>query len=227
MLELKAFPQRIECFDVSNFQGNEAVASQATFIDAEPAKTLYRRYRVRTVRGANDFAMLKEILERRIARGIKDGDLPDLLLVDGGLGQMNVALRVLDRLGAEDLDVLGIAKVREGKRKIRGKERIYSPHLPEPLLLEGNSEALYLLERIRDEAHRFAIVYHKKLRSKRLGQSVLDDVPGVGPVLKRRLLAAFGSIDGLRSASVRELTAVQGVSRDLASRVKDFLELRS
>jgi excinuclease ABC subunit C len=171
--------------------------------------------------------MLQEVLERRLAKGIREKDLPDLLLVDGGLGQMNVALRVLDRLGAEDLDVLGIAKVKENGRKVRGKERIHSPHMSEPLLLEGNSEALYLLERIRDEAHRFAITYHKKLRSKRLGSSLLDEIPGVGPVLKRRLLAAFDSVEGLRKASVGELASVQGVSAGLAARMREFLELRS
>jgi excinuclease ABC subunit C len=230
MLELKSYPRRIECFDVSNFQGKEAVASQATFIEGESAKALYRHYRVRTIDGADDYGMLAEVLERRIARGIREGDLPDLLVVDGGRGQLNVALKVLDRLGVEDMDVLGIAKVKEGGRKqrrVRGKERIYMPHLPDPLLLEGISESLYLLERIRDEAHRFAIGHHKQLRSKRLEASVLDDVPGVGPVLKRRLLAAFGSVDALRNASVAELVSIQGVSQGLACRLRDFLALRS
>jgi excinuclease ABC subunit C len=229
LLELQRLPRRIECFDISNFQGKEAVASQATFIDGEPAKTLYRHYRVRTVEGADDYGMMREILERRIARGVEKSDLPDMLLVDGGRGQLNVAIQVLDRLGVDDVDVLGIAKVREGSknRKVRGKERIYSPRLTEPLLLEGNSEALYLLERVRDEAHRFAITYHKKLRSKRLQTSVLDSIPGVGPVLKRRLLAAFGSVDGLRRAHVKELASIQGVSGALAARLKEILDVPS
>ena len=229
MLELKTYPRRIECFDVSNLQGKEAVASRVTFIDAEPAKALYRHYRVRTIEGANDYGMMEEVLRRRFARGVKEGDLPDLLLVDGGRGQLNVALRVLDELGVEELDVLGIAKVRdeERKRKVRGKERIYSPHLTEPLLLEGNSESLYLLERVRDEAHRFAITHHKRVRSKSFETSALDAVPGVGPVLKRRLLAAFGSVPRIREASVSQLTMVQGVSTSLAARLKEFLGGRS
>lgn len=229
LLDLGAYPRRIECFDISNFRGKQAVASQVTFIDGEPARSLYRHYRVRTVTGSDDYGMLREVLERRVARGLKESDLPDLVLVDGGRGQLNVALDVVDRMGAADLDVLGIAKVRdEGRRrKARDKERIYSPLLAEALLLEGNSEALYLLQRIRDEAHRFAITYHKKLRSKQLKTSVLDSIPGVGPVLKRRLLAAFGSVDDVRRAGVEELASIQGVSRDLAARVKEFLDLRA
>ena len=229
LLELKKYPRRIECFDISNFRGREAVASQVTFIDGEAAKTLYRHYRVRTVEGSDDYGMMREILERRIVRGIKERNLPDLLVVDGGRGQLNVALELVRRLGVEDIDALGVAKVRaeNGRRKVRDKERIYSPLLPEPLLLEGNSEALYLLQRVRDEAHRFAITYHKKLRSKRFEASILDSIPGVGPVTKRRLLAAFGSIDAVRRAGTAELSAIQGVSSDLASRIKEFLALRS
>lgn len=229
LLELKRYPQRIECFDVSNLHGREAVASQVTFVDGVPAKALYRHYRVRTVEGANDYGMMKEILERRIARGVKEESLPDLLVVDGGRGQLNVAREVTTRLGVDDIDLMGIAKVREGKgkRKVRDRERIYMPLLGEPILLEGNSEAFYLLQRIRDEAHRFAITCHKKLRSKRLETSVLDSIPGVGPVLKRRLMAAFGGIEGIRRAGVAELSSVQGVSHDIAARVKEFLDLRA
>ena len=229
LFELRSFPRRVECFDISNFQGKQAVASQVCFIDGDPARTLYRHYRVRTIEGANDYGMMEEVLERRIARGLKESDLPDLVIVDGGKGQMNVALKVLDRLGVEDVDVLGIAKVRDEKRRrrVRDKERIHSPHLPEPVLLEGISEGLNLLQRIRDEAHRFAITYHKNLRSKRLSASVLDSIPGVGPVLKRRLLAAFGSIEGLKKAGAGDLKAVQGVSGELAGRIKDFLGHRS
>jgi excinuclease ABC subunit C len=226
VLDLERFPRRIECFDVSNLGGKEAVASRVTFIDAAPAKTHYRHYRVQTVKGADDYGMMEEILERRIARGIKESDLPDLLMVDGGKGQMNVALKVLNRLGVEGIGVLGIAKVRSGtaKKKVRGQERIHAPHLPEPLLLNEATGPLHLLERIRDEAHRFAITYHKKLRSKRLEASALDGIAGLGPVLKRRLLAAFGSMDEIRRAGESELTAVQGVSRKLAAKIRESLE---
>ncbi len=229
VLELERYPRRIECYDVSNFGGSEAVASRVTFVDAEPAKALYRHYRIRTVEGSNDYGMLEEILERRIVRGLAEGDLPDLLVVDGGKGQMNVALKVLSRLGVEGVGVLGIAKVKDKsrRRRIRGEERVYAPGLPEPLLLRDRTNPLHLLERIRDEAHRFAITYHKKLRSKRLESSVLDGVPGIGPVLKRRLLRIFGSVAGIRDADNSELSAVQGVSKDLAARIKEHLQQRS
>ena len=229
VLELERYPRRIECYDVSNFGGSEAVASRVTFVDAEPAKALYRHYRIRTVKGSNDYGMMEEILERRVVRGLNEGDLPDLLVVDGGRGQMNVALRVLERLGVEGVGVLGIAKVKDESRRkrIRGEERVYAPSLPEPLLLRDRTNPLHLLERIRDEAHRFAITYHKKLRSKRLESSALDDIPGVGPVLKRRLVRIFGSVAGVRDADVSELSAVQGVSRGLAARIKERLQQRS
>ncbi len=229
VLELERFPRRIECFDVSNLGGKEAVASRVTFIDALPAKSLYRHYRVKTVAGADDYGMMEEILERRVVRGLKEGDLPDLLMVDGGKGQMNVALKVLRRLGVEGIGVLGIAKVRDERRrrKIRGKERIHAPHLPEPLLMGEGTGALHLLERVRDEAHRFAITYHKVLRAKRLESSALDGVPGLGPALKRRLIGAFGSVAALRGAEEAELAGVQGVSRKLAARIKEHLEQQS
>jgi excinuclease ABC subunit C len=225
LLSLKKFPRRIECFDVSNIQGRDAVASCATFIDGEPARNLYRRYKIKTVEGADDYGMLEETLERRLVRGIKEGDLPDLLLLDGGRGQLNVALRVLARLGVDELDALGIAKVRdrESRRRIKGREKIFHPDLADPLLLEGNSTALLLLQRIRDEAHRFAITYHQKLRSRKMEHSILDDIPGVGPVLKQRLLYEFGSLARLRQASAETIAQLPGVSKSLAGRIKDFL----
>ena len=228
VLELERFPRRIECYDVSNFRGAEAAASRVTFIDAEPAKALYRHYRVKTVKGADDCGMLEEILGRRIARGINEGDLPDLVMVDGGRGQMNVALKVLDRLGVAGVGVVGIAKVRDEarKRRVRGEERVFTPRLSQPLLLREGTGPLHLLERIRDEAHRFAITYHKNLRSKRIEASILDAVPGLGPVLKRRLLGVFGGVERIRGATVAELAAVKGVSRDLAARIKEHLEHR-
>lgn len=226
VLELERFPRRIECFDVSNFQGAEAAASRVTFIDGEPARTLYRHYRVKTVKGADDYRMLEEVIERRIARGMAEGDLPDLLVVDGGKGQMNVARKVMDRLGVKGVGVIGIAKVRdEGrKRRVRGEERVHAPNLAEPLLLREAAGPLHLLERVRDEAHRFAVGYHKKLRAKKFESSVLDSVPGVGPVLKRRLLERFGSVERMREAGVAELSAVPGVSRELAGRIKARLD---
>ena len=225
LLSLQRYPRRIECYDISNIHGADAVGSGVSFIDGEPSKSHYRHFKIRTVSGSDDYGMMREMLERRLSRGMKEGDLPDLLVVDGGRGQLNVALEALDRLGVEAVDAVGIAKVREADsgRKIRGKEKLYLPRLPEPLLLEGNSRALYLLERIRDEAHRFAITHHKRLRSKKLGKSVLDDVPGVGPVLKQRLLEELGSVARIRQAPVEVLATVKGMSRRLAQALKDAI----
>jgi excinuclease ABC subunit C len=225
LLSLQRFPRRIECYDISNIHGADAVGSGVAFIDGEPSKHHYRHYKIRTVSGSDDYGMMREVLERRLSRGMKEGDLPDLLVVDGGRGQLNVALAVLERLGTENVDTVGIAKVRESdsKRKVRGKEKIYVPGLPDPLLLEGNSTALYLLERVRDEAHRFAITHHKRLRSKKIGHSALDEVPGIGPVLKQRLLEEFGSVARVRRAPLEVLSAVPGMSPRLAQALKDAL----
>jgi excinuclease ABC subunit C len=225
LLSLQQYPRRIECYDISNIQGAHAVGSGVVYVDGEPAKSLYRHYKIRTVEGSDDYAMMREVIERRLSRALKDGDLPDLLVIDGGRGQLNVALDVIERLGADGVDAVGIAKVRsgDGRRKVRGKERIHMKDIAEPLLLEGNTPALYLLERVRDEAHRFAITYHKRLRGKRIGHSKLDDVPGVGPVLKNRLLREFGSLARVRSAPVQVLAAVPGVSARLAQAIKDAL----
>lgn len=225
LLSLQRFPRRVECFDISNIQGTDAVGSGVTLIDGEPSKAHYRHYTIRSVKGADDYGMLREVLERRLSRGLKEGDLPDLLVVDGGRGQLNVALDVLERLGVDNVDAVGVAKVREagGKRKARGKERIYMRDLPEPLLLEDNSTALFLLERIRDEAHRFAITHHKRLREKKLTHSALDLVPGVGPVLKSRLLEEFGSVARIKKAPLKELASVRGVSPRLAQALKNAL----
>jgi excinuclease ABC subunit C len=225
LLSLQRFPRRIECYDISNIHGTDAVGSGVTFVDGEPSKAHYRHYKIRTVKGSDDYGMMREVLERRISRGVNEGDLPDLLVVDGGRGQLNVALDVLDHLGAEDVDTVAVAKVRERdtKRKIRGKEKIYTRDLPDPLILEGNSTALYLLERVRDEAHRFAITHHKRLRSKKLEKSALDDIPGIGPVLKQRLLEEFGSVARIRKAPVEVLASVRGMSCRLAQALKDAL----
>jgi excinuclease ABC subunit C len=224
LLSLERYPRRIECFDISNIQGARAVGSGVTFIDGEPAKSLYRKYRIRTVQGSDDYAMMREVLERRVSRGQKEGDLPDLLMVDGGRGQLNVALEVLGRLGAESVMAIGIAKVRAaGNRKVRGQERIHLPGHSDSILLDGASPALYLLERVRDEAHRFAIAYHRELRGRSMGESRLGAIPGIGPVLKQRLLAEFGSLERIRKAPLEAVAAVPGVSRRRAQAIKDAL----
>jgi excinuclease ABC subunit C len=224
ILSLENYPRRIECFDISNIQGTKAVGSEVVFIDGEPAKGLYRRYKIRTVAGSDDTGMMREVLERRVTRGLKEGDLPDLLIVDGGRGQLNVALSVLKRLGADAVAAIGIAKVRDDKnRKVRGQERIHLPGVEEPLIPDRESQALYLLERVRDEAHRFAVQYHRTLRGKAMGESKLDGIPGIGAVLKQRLLAEFGSVERIRKAPLEALVAVPGLSPRKAQTVKDAL----
>jgi excinuclease ABC subunit C len=173
----------------------------------------YKRFRIRTVAGADDFASLREVLERRFARALEEGTpLPDLVLIDGGRGQLNVGVHVLQELGLDYLPVISLAKQ---------EEEVYRPDSLHPLVLDRTSPALQALQRIRDEAHRFAITYHKKLRAKRTIQSVLDTIPGVGPTIRTSLLKTLGSARRVREASVAELASVPKVTPKLAQRLYD------
>ncbi len=214
-------PGRIECFDVSNVQGTSAVASMVVFENGSPARSEYRRFQIKTVEGPNDFEMMREALTRRFrrARSEEDGQgswrkLPDLLVIDGGKGQLGVGVEVLREAGLEGLPVIGLAKQ---------QEEIFRPGHARSLVLPRTSEALYLLQRIRDEAHRFAITYHRGVRSKKSVQSALDSVPGVGPKRKKLLIQAFGSVKAIRRASVEEIAAVRGIDRATAERVKESI----
>jgi len=222
-LGLPAPPLRIECFDISTIQGTNTVGSMVVFEEGRPRSGEYRRFRVRTSAVApgrpDDYASHREVLRRRFYRALEAEEgaaeelrwrLPDLVVIDGGLGQANAARGVLDELGLRDLPVVGLAKERE---------EIFVPNLSTPLVLAANSQALYLVQRLRDEAHRFAITYHRKLRAKSQTRSVLDDVAGVGPARKRALLRVFGSTRQMRSASVDQIAAVPGISRALAETI--------
>ncbi len=209
-LELPEAPLRIECFDVSNLQGTEIVASMVVMEDGLPKRSDYRRFKMRHQPGQDDFASMEEALTRRFRRYLAERDQgaragkrfaypPNLLLVDGGKGQLAVAVRVLEDLGLDDICVASLAK---------RFEEVYLPGRPEPVRIPRDSEALYLLQQVRDEAHRFAITYHRQLRDKRMTKSVLDDVPGLGPVRKRRLLKEFGSVKRLRALSEDEMAAI-------------------
>ena len=218
-LDLPGKPQRIECFDISNAQGTNTVGSMVVFENGSPARSEYRRFQIKTVEGPNDFESMREALTRRFKRAastnvddVKWTRLPDLLIVDGGKGQLGVAMEVLATAGMRDLPVLGLAKQ---------MEEIFRPGRRDSLLLPRNSEALYLIQRIRDEAHRFAITYHRDLRSKKSIKSPLDDVLGIGPKRKKALIKTFGSVAGIRAASVDEVAAVQGIDRATAERVKE------
>ncbi len=223
-LGLPAAPLRIECYDISNFQGAESVGSMVVFEDGKPRSGEYRRFKIRTVEGSNDFASHQEVLRRRF-RQARSGDegseeerrwrMPDLVIVDGGKGQVSAAKEVLDELGLHDLPLAGLAKERE---------ELFLPGVSEPVVLPATSQALYLVQRLRDEAHRFAILYHRGLRAKRTVRSAFDDLPGVGPKRRRALLRVFGSAKRVREAPVEQIAAVPGIGPALAERIKATLE---
>jgi excinuclease ABC subunit C len=223
-LGLPGAPLRIECYDISNFQGRESVGSMVVFEDGKPRSGEYRRFRIRSVTGSNDFASHQEVLRRRFRRATagEEGNeeerrwkLPDLVIVDGGKGQVSAAKEVLDELGLHDLPLAGLAKERE---------ELFLPARADPVLLPPTSSALYLVQRIRDEAHRFAIAYHRDLRSKASVRSAFDDLAGVGPKRRQALLRVFGSVKRVREAPVEQIAAVPGISRALAKRIKATLE---
>jgi len=216
-LDLPAIPRRIEGYDISTLQGQAAVGSMVVFQDGAPKRSDYRRFRIQTVEGQDDFAMLGEVLRRRFKRASSEGagwsELPDLVLVDGGAGQVSAAQEALREAGLE-IPLIGLAKK---------EEAIYRSGRPEPLLLPRDSMALYLLQRLRDEAHRFAITYHRKERGKKGLRSRLDEIPGIGPRRRALLLRRFGSVEGIRQASEEELAAVPGIGRAIARELKERL----
>ncbi len=224
-LHLDKPPRRIECYDISNVQGREAVGSMVTFVDGFPRKDDYRRFAIRTVEGADDFAMLYEVIRRRLAR--KNWVLPELLVVDGGKGQLAVAERALEDTGVEGVALASLAKARalpgKGEAVEHSRERVFLPGRKNPVPFAPNSSALFLLQRIRDEAHRFAIAYHRKQRSRKTLSSILEGVPGIGKSRRKALLRRFGSLKRLREASAKEIARTPGFSETLAARIADHL----
>ena len=223
-LRLTRLPRVIEAVDISNTGESFAVGAMVTFVDGLPAKDRYRRYRIKTVKGQNDFAMMREVLSRRFGGADKESPLPDLLLVDGGKGQLSMAVEVARELGLEGLAMVGLAKERvepieNGKKK---HERVFLVGVKDPVQLREGSKGEFLLMRVRDEVHRFAVTYHRKLRSKAVG-SVLDSVPGIGPKKRRALFDRFKDLDGIRTAAIDELTAVSGITVSIARAIKDEL----
>jgi len=214
-LNLSQIPRRIEAFDISNIQGKYAVGSLVTFFNASPLKSEYRRYRIKTVKGINDFAMMNEVVRRRYTRQIEEHKtLPDLIVIDGGKGQLNIAKAVLDELNLEFIPIVGLAK------KL---ENIFLHDQTEPIMLARDSISLILLQRIRDEAHRFAITYHRNLRGKNGLGSFLDQIPGLGSAKRKALWNYFETIKKMRSASLEELCMVKGIGSKLAQTVWDFM----
>src|SRR5262245_5695664 len=230
-LRLKRYPQRIECFDISTIHGANAVGSMVTFINGEPDKNLYRHFRIRTIdasSGGDDFGMMLEVLKRRFARGKEEADLPDLIVVDGGRGQLAMALTAMAEIGITDVEAAGLAKMRvqaaPRSREIeRLEERVFLPGQSNPVVLRRNSNALFLLQRVRDEAHRFAITHHRQLRSKQTLYSVLDRIPGVGNARKRALLRAFGSVKRIEEASLEDLLKIPSINEKTAHEIIEAL----
>ena len=221
-LKLPNLPLRIECYDISHFQGKETVASQVVFEEGVPSKEHYRRYKIKTVKGNDDFASLKEVLIRRLHH--TEYDDPHLVLIDGGKGQLNKIIRVLKDLKREDIPVASLAKARtlgDFKRSevTKSKERIFLPGRANPITFASNAEALHILVGLRDEAHRFALSYHRKLRHGSSLESILDSVTGLGKKRKHKLLEKFSSIEMIKSASVEEISQISGFNRVLAERV--------
>ena len=223
-LSLPRLPSRMEGYDISNIQGKEAVGSMVVFEQGKPKPSHYRRFKIKTVSGANDYAMLQEVLRRRFkhatsrSRDTSTPDtwavLPDLVLIDGGKGQLNAALSVMKEMGVGSVPVASLAKE---------NEEIFIPGKKEAIVLPGSSPGLQLLQRLRDEAHRFALGYHQKIRRKATFVSSLDTIPGIGPKRKRALLKQFGSVRAIRKASVEELAAARGMTRTLAKKTKEYL----
>ncbi|MCB9699014.1 MAG: excinuclease ABC subunit UvrC [Alphaproteobacteria bacterium] len=224
-LSLPEPPRRIECFDNSNLQGTNPVAAMAVLIDGRPARAEYRRYRVKTVVGADDYATMREILDRRFRRALQDGVRPDLLVVDGGKGQLAVAVSVLRDLGLHDQAVCGLAKPRtehaRGERD--ATDKVFLPELKDPLRLRAGHPGLRLLQHVRDEVHAHAVRYHRKVRDQAMLMSVLEEIPGVGPSRRKALLTAFGSADGVADATEAELATVDGIGPALAKVISEAL----
>ncbi len=227
-LNMAYLPRRIECFDISNIMGTLSVGSMVSFFNGEPEKQNYRRFRIRSTDTPNDYAMMKEVLERRYRRSIDENrELPDLILIDGGKGQLNIAIQVLRELGLRGVALAAIAKghdalARGPTRQLPSAlehDHIYLPNRKNPLTIKPGSAALLFLQRIRDEAHRFAITYHKKLRSKRQLRSELDNVAGVGKHRRNQILNHFGSLENVRKASIEELSSVKGIPGAVAESI--------
>ncbi|MCH2530857.1 MAG: excinuclease ABC subunit UvrC [Dehalococcoidia bacterium] len=223
-LNLPRSPKRIECYDVSHIQGTNTVASMSVFQDGKPLSSNYRRFKIKSHDGNDDFASMREVLSRRFKRlkNARDGGeenasfaaAPDLVLIDGGKGQLSSAVEVMLHLGLQDIQLASIAK---------REEEIFLPDAAEPVIMPKNSQGLFLLQRARDEAHRFAVTFHRNLRGKSSVKSALDLVPGIGPKRRKMLIRSFGSVKGIREASEDQLAAAPGMTAKVARQIKEHL----
>jgi len=235
-LSLPGLPRRIECYDISNIQGTNSVGSMVVFEEGRPKPSHYRRFKIKTVEGIDDYSMMREMLTRRFKRLAKsrnstasidagdepdssgDGEswgiVPDLVLIDGGKGHLGAALQVFLELGIDFVPLASLAKE---------NEELFIPQMQESIVLPRNSQGLFLVQRARDEAHRFAITFHRQRRSKKSVESAIDLVPGIGPKRRRMLIRRFGSTRGVKEASLEEVAAVPGMTLTLARKVKEYL----
>ena len=212
-LRLSKPPRRIECFDISNIQGTDPVAAMVTFVDGRPKKSDYRKFKIRSKQSPDDFAMMAEAVERRYSGSLAEKlPLPDLVLVDGGKGQLNTALGILQKL-KKDIPIAALAK---------RLDEVFVPGAPEPQNIPKTSSGLKLLQHLRDEAHRFGVKFHRTLRKKRTTESELSKIPGVGPARRQALIKFYGSVEGVRKASVDELMSVQGINEPVAQRIWEY-----
>ncbi|MEW6621891.1 MAG: excinuclease ABC subunit UvrC [Bacillota bacterium] len=212
-LDLQNIPLRIECYDVSNIQGSSAVGSMVVFEKGRPVPEQYRKFKIKTVDGPNDYAALQEVLYRRFKHGANAASLPDLVLIDGGKGQLSACREVMRVLDLAHIPAYGLAKK---------EELLFGEGKEDPIILPRTSEALYLVQRIRDEAHRFALAYHRSIRGKDSLRSLLDEIPGIGPKRKKALLMRFGSIEEIRAAAIKDLEEVEGMNKKAAEQVYDY-----
>ena len=221
-LDLPCLPSRMEGYDVSNIQGKAAVGSMVVFENGKPQTVSYRRFMIKTVPKADDYAMLYEIIRRRFSRFKKDSSsdndswtvVPNLILIDGGRGQLNSVLEAMAEMGVKTIPVFSIAKE---------SEQIFSPQQVQPITLPFTSPGLQLLQRLRDEAHRFAINYHRRLHKRQSLGSALDSIFGIGPWRKRNLLRQFGSVSAIKEAKIEEIAATKGLNLKIARRIKEAL----
>ncbi len=218
-LRLPRVPRRVEGIDISNIKGKIPVGVTISFLDGAPDKGAYRRYHIKGVSQPNDYAMMFEVLRRRLTRGVEENNLPDLLVIDGGKGQLQMALTVLEELGLRgEIGVCAIAKERE-----KEGDKIYIPGRKNPVNLARHHEILRFLQRVRDEAHRFAVTFHRRTRSKRALVSSLDQIPGVGPKRRQTLLRYFGDLEAIKKASIEEIARLPGLNRKVAQEIKKYL----
>ncbi len=235
-LRLPRLPRRMECIDISNFQETAIVASDVCFVDGKPAKDLYRHLVIEGVRDKpDDYASIREVVQRRFTRAERDGDAPDLLVIDGGKGQLQAACEIAATFPELDIPLVGLAKSRVEKNRFTGRaidtsdprrsfERVFLPSEDDPVVLTPGSVEYRIMTSIRDEAHRFALLHHRKRRKKILQGSSLEDIPGIGPTLRQRLLTTFGGLDGLRRASLDQLRAVKGMKAETALALHSALQ---